>query len=549
MQIKELYIKNFGKFTSRTFSFEPGINLIYGENESGKTTLHTFIKSVFYGLKRMRGRASGKDVFSRYEPWDNPGYYAGNIRFRCGNKVFRLERDFRNQKKDGELICETDGERMSLEDGDLDMLLGGTGEVVFENTVYIRQLQSRTDEGLAAELKNYIANYRDGDSTVDVQESLQLLKIRKKELEKKRLEAQKSREEQKGKLYSRIQYAQEEIKKNQDEWKGLELRCRELENKKFRSDDKKITDRGKKADEVERPKTDPPGEGSRKKRVLSVLIPATAGTGILWFNFQREVTASMSLSVAGIVLLLAAAGILVYRFWKKRTENGDRKGRYGKAEQNTADECDRNVKKEEIAGREKEQDQNPEYIRWSMGRLEKEIHEKELQIENLQEEIRSITDGADRSMQKNLEAIALAASYITETVKDMQVYVGKQLKMRTSEILSELTEGKYTSVELDENFQPGVHSSERYIPLEQLSRGTMEQVYFSLRMAAGEILCQEEELPVILDDVFAMYDEERLGRSLKWLDGQKRQVLIFTCHKREEEILRKLGIPFHRVQM
>ena len=179
----------------------------------------------------------------------------------------------------------------------------------------------------------------------------------------------------------------------------------------------------------------------------------------------------------------------------------------------------------------------------------KEIHEKELQIENLREEIRAITDGDDRSMQKNLEAIALAAAYITETVKDMQVYVGKQLKMRTSEILSELTEGKYTSVELDENFQPGVHSSERYIPLEQLSRGTMEQVYFSLRMAAGEILCQEEDLPVILDDVFAMYDEERLGRSLKWLDGQKRQVLIFTCHKREEEILRKLGIPFHRVQM
>ena len=280
-----------------------------------------------------------------------------------------------------------------------------------------------------------------------------------------------------------------------------------------------------------------------------MLIPAAAGAGVLWFNFQREATASMSLSVAGIVLLLAAAGILVYRFWEKRAENGDRKGRYGKEKQNTADECDGNVKKEEIAGGEKEQDQNPEYIRWSMGRLEKEIHEKELQIENLREEIRAITDGDDRSMQKNLEAIALAAAYITETVKDMQVYVGKQLKMRTSEILSELTEGKYTSVELDENFQPGVHSSERYIPLEQLSRGTMEQVYFSLRMAAGEILCQEEDLPVILDDVFAMYDEERLGRSLKWLDGQKRQVLIFTCHKREEEILRKLGIPFHRVQM
>ena len=55
-------------------------------------------------------------------------------------------------------------------------------------------------------------------------------------------------------------------------------------------------------------------------------------------------------------------------------------------------------------------------------------------------------------------------------------------------------------------------------------------------MAAADIL-QEEPMPVILDDTFAFYDEKRLKSALKWLRGRKRQVIILSCNKREEEIL------------
>ena len=52
----------------------------------------------------------------------------------------------------------------------------------------------------------------------------------------------------------------------------------------------------------------------------------------------------------------------------------------------------------------------------------------------------------------------------------------------------------------------------------------------------------EEPMPVILDDVFALYDDKRLECALKWLSSQRKQVIIFTCHKREEELLR--GMTF-----
>lgn len=86
MKIRELYLKNFGKFSEKKIVLDDGINLFYGENESGKTTIHTFIKSMLFGMERARGRAAGHDAFSLYEPWDHPNYYAGTIKFESGGK-------------------------------------------------------------------------------------------------------------------------------------------------------------------------------------------------------------------------------------------------------------------------------------------------------------------------------------------------------------------------------------------------------------------------------------------------------------------------------
>ena len=64
MQIKKIRIRNFGQFHNREFTFAPGLNVIYGENESGKTTLHTFLVSMLFGLEKSRGRGAKQDVRS-----------------------------------------------------------------------------------------------------------------------------------------------------------------------------------------------------------------------------------------------------------------------------------------------------------------------------------------------------------------------------------------------------------------------------------------------------------------------------------------------------
>ena len=61
MKIKKIQIQQFGKLKNREISLEPGVNVIYGPNESGKSTLHGFLRGMFFGLPRYRGRASKTD--------------------------------------------------------------------------------------------------------------------------------------------------------------------------------------------------------------------------------------------------------------------------------------------------------------------------------------------------------------------------------------------------------------------------------------------------------------------------------------------------------
>ncbi len=94
MQINELLLKNFGKFHDRQIDLEEGINLIHGENESGKSTIHTFIRGMLFGIERGRGRAAQNDTFSIYEPWENPNYYSGILKFQKWRETFPYRKKF-----------------------------------------------------------------------------------------------------------------------------------------------------------------------------------------------------------------------------------------------------------------------------------------------------------------------------------------------------------------------------------------------------------------------------------------------------------------------
>lgn len=68
MKILNLKVNGFGKLVGSEIELHDGINVIYGENESGKSTLLKFIIGMFYGLSRNKNGKFMPD-FERYTPW------------------------------------------------------------------------------------------------------------------------------------------------------------------------------------------------------------------------------------------------------------------------------------------------------------------------------------------------------------------------------------------------------------------------------------------------------------------------------------------------
>lgn len=57
-------------------------------------------------------------------------------------------------------------------------------------------------------------------------------------------------------------------------------------------------------------------------------------------------------------------------------------------------------------------------------------------------------------------------------------------------------------------------------------------------------------MPLFLDDTFALYDKDRLAATLRWLsENYTGQIFIFSCHTREEELLKELNIPHQSIQL
>lgn len=546
MKITELYLKNFGKFHEKHFYIRDGAQIIYGENEFGKSTIHAFVRAMLFGLERGRGRAAGKDAFSRYEPWENPGSYAGVMRFCCGGRAFRLERSFGRLERRVSFVCEDDGEELSVEHGDLDMLLGGLTAASFDSTVSIGQLQASPGQELSEALKNYAANYYEtGGGEIDLNSALQTLRDRRKETERCLREAEADREGERSRLIQECRYLERDMESLRSEFEDKRRQAAEAERTgSRRAQEKPEKETGAVSKEGQRGASVPPG------RLLAAGAGGVAAgaLGLVWSQFLSGMTgfsgaAPMAL-IGGLILavgiIFLAAGVRSYVRERREEERSD-DGRAAGAENTRKGEREEEADDSRDIPQEENGNSELDRLRWEMDRIRSEWKEKQVRRDNLKEQADEIEPGAE---EKRLEFRKKALQLAEEKLKGAAESLGRQtsgrLNRRASEIFSELTGGRYRGVSVGEKMEITAWDGERNIRADRLSRGTLEQIYFSVRMAAAELLL-EEPMPVLLDDTFAFYDEKRLESVLKWLSSQKRQVIIFTCHKREQEILDKVS--------
>lgn len=138
MKIKRIYISAFGGVKDLKLDLNDSFNVIYGENENGKTTVMSFIKMMFYGSDRAKGDLA-KSPRKKYTPWDN-SQMAGSIEFEKDGKNYRLERIFgESNSTDKVTLINTDlGTRENVS-ADIGTKLLGLSSAAFERSIFIGQ--------------------------------------------------------------------------------------------------------------------------------------------------------------------------------------------------------------------------------------------------------------------------------------------------------------------------------------------------------------------------------------------------------------------------
>ena len=186
-----------------------------------------------------------------------------------------------------------------------------------------------------------------------------------------------------------------------------------------------------------------------------------------------------------------------------------------------------------------------------LAQIKEHLQENENEIINLEEEIEELQamSRKEQELQQDIDSLELARSQIEKISEEYYLEMSDELNGEISKWISLLTTGTYDSARLDKDGKLWILAEEREVPPESLSRGTLEQIYLALRLAVGSVLMQEEDMPIFLDEAFAMYDDVRLAETLKALAKTKKQIFIFTCQKREAAILQQEAIAYHAVNM
>ncbi len=458
MKITEIQIKNFGKLHNINIRPLPGINVIYGENETGKSTLQQFISGMLFGLEKQRGIPDRNDNYQQYEPWNSSDSYAGGLKFTVADKPFYLERNFYYKEPSAKLVNEADLEELSVEQGDLDVLLGGLNRETYENTFCIRQACVETRQEFSDTLQNYFVNASLGrEGGIDLAGARKQLKEGQERADQECRKKQAERKEEEEKLLMAERLLKKDVEQLKKQKKEGFRALLQREDESFfllehDSNQMAVYLRDIRQQRQQR-------EYYVRFGISVVLFLAGILAGI-WNGLEHLSKAPAAGWIAlellfGLLMLFGAAGAV---FWQRKAR------------------------------------------RLKLLRRQQEEESRE---------------------QKQYNSIE-----------------SEQLK-----------HGKYKKIGLDSQMNLVATAGKRRLHPWQLSQGTMEQMYLALRMGAGGFFTREESMPILLDEVFAAFDEKRLQGTLQWLGRQKQQIFLFTCQKREIDILESQGIPFGKIML
>lgn len=624
MKIKELNINGFGKLKNKNIKFNEGINIIIGENESGKSTLLKFITSIFYGISKNKRGKSISD-YEKFKPW-NSEIYSGKIKYKLdNNNEFEVYRDF--NKKSPEIYNNFGDDITALfnvgKNKEIPFFYEQTkiDEDLFVNSTAVMQNDVRIDKLTQNMIIQKISNLATtGSDNISYKKSIE--KLNKKQLEEVGTERSQDRpinkinnelinlkneknnlEEINDEKYE----IEKEIKLIKNNLNNLENENNFLnklkkiknnyliENQKIKLNKELIEEINNKINNLENEK--------EKINIKKINFEKIKINKYILINlFLLIIIFLINLFLKNIyfnfLYLFLLIPFIIYFYKKININNKNKKiiennkleinkinneinlllenKKEKIKELNNLEINEENYLKKELENNYNEKinylninelknDFLTEKIENKLSELNKKINEEKLKmhkldldernlfnkIDNLskiEERIEYLNEEAEELKNKN-DIIEIAKEYLNLSYKQMKENVTPTFSEELSNTIYKISNGKYKNVKITDNDIVVEVENGKYIPIDLLSTGTIDQLYFSLRMAILKEV-SEEELPIFLDEAFVFYDKNRLINTINYLSKNlNKQIIIFSCTERELNILNNLNIKYNLIKL
>ena len=597
--IKELNIKSFGKFKEKRITFSSDFNLLYGLNESGKTTIMNFIEGMFYGFDEGNLRINYNNKREIYRPKDSY-VYAGELKIVKDNQTYLLYRDF--ESGGYRILNLSQNKKLEFKKSDLNMpgkFFLGVDYDIYKALISNKQSQNMSSDNKKKILEKLASN--DIDYNFSIKKSIEnlenklkaigttrsytkpyyLTKERVKNLkakiqeidrikkdyfysfdklnEKKKLLSEKENQYEKDKEINRIY----NLKRSDENFKSY----RKWSDKLFEIDEELTKYEDLKNVNIDDYKVNKENIKDNKVvytiAIIALIIIALISKKYFVFAFTLPFLAKLFLSNGHN----AGNGQSGYSSLRTRYL----KREHLIKEREKVSEVLEILKKQDLNLLETDEDFSIDFSSYNniselknisnleneIKRLRSDIHLAEKQlltVDNILKDEAGLRDDLKyqtnelNNLKREIEAIKIAKRIILEIADENQADIYK-LNNKIKTILDD-TSKSLLNIKLDKNLDLGIKDKSNFeFSTDQLSSGFFDQVNFAMKLS----LVEESDLDgfLLFDDAFINYDIERLIRFLYLLldESYNRQIIYFTCHKREEEFFETENIDVNKIQL
>ena len=584
MRINNLRINSFGKLENRDLEFGK-FNLIYGDNEAGKSTLLNYIMHMFYGMNKSKSLKSNSD-YDRFCPW-NSNDFSGQINYDLDDgSNYRVYRDFDKKetfiydKNNTEIsnlfsVDKKLGNQFLLDQIKLDRDLLEKTFVINQNSLKV--LKNDRDE-LIQKISNLIESGSEEISYEKLQKKLGNLQlenvgsdrssdrpynIAKEKFEKNNSEINylKNVNDDKYVINKKISDVDEKIEINSEKIESVNIAKNKFKefnliNEKIKLKEEYYIDES--GDEI-----------NHKNNKMIFVILGIIFLVLFIFNFLKIKNNLINFILSVLFLLNIFSYFVINSFKRKNIK---------KITLNNKQKIYDEIKDEKIILKNNIEKFKNELINQYGNYVERYfnndidiiynelineknsliLEKKKLELEysnilpkleryvNLVEEQEILKDELINLAKKNA-GYSIAKKLLEEAYVEIKNRVTPKFFDNLSDVVNTITNCKYAKVYVNDEIEVEDYLGKIY-SIDKLSFGTIEEIYFSLRVSIA-LMISEEKFPIILDESFVYFDDNRLRSILNYLYNLDNQIIILSSNKREKKLLDFENYDYNFIQL